>query len=315
MDVNYITYETLKRVFEKINEKEIKVYLIGGISAAIQANVDLYRKNEDLDLMINIEEQEKLLQLLKEMNYSVEDRRRNLTRNLVDDEGVFHALDHEFNADTNEDLLGIGIFTYEKKEGKIFTQSYAYHKKENRYIGYEHEMPERLFGLMYDNEEKVYHGVKVRCQTRAYTYLKKKRGTRDKDKLDAEIIERVLDRPDYEKIEEIKRLEKTVVSYLVEYDNDGNIVSRTRIPTFEEKIENYINSIKEKNSNMSDTEIKQVIAEDKYIKELIKNDNVLKEIIEIWKNSSETEDIAADARNIAHNYLNQIGFENISLAK
>ena len=40
-----ITYETLKRVFEKTNEKEIKVYLIGGISAAIQANVDLYRKN------------------------------------------------------------------------------------------------------------------------------------------------------------------------------------------------------------------------------------------------------------------------------
>ena len=27
---------------------KIKVYLIGGISAAIQANVDLYRKNEDL---------------------------------------------------------------------------------------------------------------------------------------------------------------------------------------------------------------------------------------------------------------------------
>ena len=66
---------------------------------------------------------------------------------------------------------------------------------------------------------------------------------------------------------------------------------------------------------MSDAEIKQIIAEDKYIKELIKNDNVLREIIEIWKNSSETEDIAADARNIAHNYLNQIGFENISLVK
>ena len=41
----------------------------------------------------------------------------------------------------------------------------------------------------------------------------------------------------------------------------------------------------------------------------------LKEIIEIWKNSSKTEDIAADARNIAHNYLNQIGFENISLVE
>ena len=305
MDENYITYETLKKVFEKINEKGIKVYLIGGISAAIQANVDLYRKNEDLDIMVNTKDLSLLIQLLEEMNYSVEDRRKNLTRNLVDEEGNFHALDHELNADGNDVLLGIGIFTYEIRDDIVFTHSYAYHKKEAKYIGYEHEIPKKLFDLMYDSEEKDYHGEKVRCQTKAYTYLRKKKGIRDKDRQDAEVVEKSLSEDDKKKMEEIKRLEKTVVSYLVEYDKEGNIISRTRIPSFEEKLENYINSIKEKNSHMSDNEIKQMILEDDLLKEIIERDNIVKEIIEIWKNSISTENIAADARKIAHNYLNQ----------
>ena len=311
MSENQITYDTLKRLFEKINANGIDVYLIGGISAAIQANVDLYRKNDDLDIMVNTEDLDTLIQILTGINYRVEDRRANLTRNLVDTKENFYALDHELNADTNDNYLGIGIFTYERKDGKVFIHSYAYHEKEEKYIGHEQEMPERLFDLMYDSKEKEYHGIKVKCQTKAYTYLRKIKGNRNKDKQDAEVIENVLDEDDYKIIDEINRLEKTVVSYLIEYDKDGNAISRKRIPSFEEKLENYINSIRDRNIHMSDDEIKQMILEDNFTKKAIESDDQIKEIIEMWKNSDSTDDIAADARRIAHDYLNQTELDSM----
>lgn len=305
MSNNYITYDTLKRVFEKLNEKGISVYLVGGISAAIQANVDLYRKNDDLDIMVNTTDLISLVQVLTELNYTVEDKRKNLTGNLVDEKDIFHAIDHELNADTNDSLLGIGIFTYEKRDDKVYTHSYAYHEKEGKCIGYVHEVPERLFNLMYDSEEKDYHGTKVRCQTKAYTYLRKREGIREKDKQDAEVLEEVLNDYDYERIEEIQRLEKTIVSYLIEYDKDGSIISKIRIPNFEEKLESYINSFRDNNIHLSDLEIKKMILEDISTKGLIESDSHIKDIVEIWKNSNSSDDIATDAKRIAHNYLNK----------
>ena len=85
-------------------------YLMGGISAAIQTNQDLYRQNNDIDIMCNEGELSRLVEILQKIGYSVDDRRGIKTRNVVDSQGHFQAIDHELNAYTkNKNMLGVGI--------------------------------------------------------------------------------------------------------------------------------------------------------------------------------------------------------------
>ena len=87
------TYDTLFQIFSKLDG--VNVYLIGGISAAIQTNQDLYRQNSDIDIMCNEEELSRFVQILQKIGYSVDDRRGIKTRNVVDEHGHFQAMDNE----------------------------------------------------------------------------------------------------------------------------------------------------------------------------------------------------------------------------
>ena len=114
------TYTTIKKVYSEINKNGINAYMIGGISSAIQAGIDLYRQNDDIDLMVSKEDLLQLIEGLQNIGYSVEDKRG-------DSAGVFHPADHELNADINSsDMLGVGIFVFERKEGTVIINSYAY---------------------------------------------------------------------------------------------------------------------------------------------------------------------------------------------
>ena len=55
------TYDTLFQIFSKLDGAN--AYLIGGISAAIQTNQDLYRQNSDIDIMCNEEELSRFVQI------------------------------------------------------------------------------------------------------------------------------------------------------------------------------------------------------------------------------------------------------------
>ena len=102
------TYNTLSKIFSKLDGAN--AYLMGGISAAIQTNQDLYRQNNDIDIMCNEGELSRLVEILQKIGYSVDDRRGIKTRNVVDSQGHFQAIDHELNAYTkNKNMLGVGI--------------------------------------------------------------------------------------------------------------------------------------------------------------------------------------------------------------
>ena len=191
-DEYHRTYDTLSKVFRSL--KGIDAFLVGGISAAIQTNQDLYRKNDDLDIMCKEDDLEYLIDNLKKLGYVVDDKRDIRTGNIVDRDGNFHPADHELNADTNnKKILGIGIFTYQIRENEVITHSYAFHEKEGRVIGAEKVMPKELFDLMYDSRVVDYKGMKLKSQSKEYIFLTKSRGKREKDKLDASIIVPYLD--------------------------------------------------------------------------------------------------------------------------
>ena len=297
------TYNTIKKVYNEVNMFDINAYMIGGISSAIQANIDLYRQNDDIDLMVEKKDLEKLIESLKKLGYRVADKRANLTENYVDADGVFHPMDHELNADTdNANMLGVGIFVFERKDGTVITNSYAYDEREGYVIGIQKVMPEELFDLMYSSDKIDYKGTQVRCQSKEFTYLSKSKGTREKDKMDANVIEYYICYEEQKRIERIKRLQKRVEQYKVMYDKDGNIISSEKFPRIEDKIAMFISEIASKNVGTPNAEIKKMVLSNDFVKGIMQQDEDIKNIMQIWQETQVEGDISDIARKIAHEY-------------
>ena len=281
-DEYHKTYDTLSKIFSKTDG--IDLYLIGGISAAIQTNRDLYRQNDDIDIMCREEQLPFLIEFLQKAGYRVDDRRGIKTRNTVDIDGQFHAMDHELNADTkSKKLLGVGIFTYSIKGNEVITHSYSYHEKEGRVIGVEKVMPKELFDMIYNNTPVDYKGIKLKTQSKEYTYMSKSRGTREKDKLDASIIEPTLDEKSMEKISKIRELEARTKEYKLAFDKDGKVESRHRVPSLEDKVNSLLTSLYISSSTKTPEQIvNDVLQSEQYSRVIIEHPEI-NSLINEWK--------------------------------
>lgn len=110
--------------------------MAGGISSAIQARIDLYRQNSDIDLLVDEKELSQLIEILIKLGYDVEDKRNVFTNNFIDTNGDFHAGCHDINANIHSsEMLGVGIFVFEKRNGSIIQNIYAYDERESAFIG------------------------------------------------------------------------------------------------------------------------------------------------------------------------------------
>lgn len=279
------TYDTLSKMSNLLDG--IDAYLIGGISAAILANQDLYRQNDDLDIMCNEEDLPKLIKQLQEIGYTVDDRRNIKTRNLVTSNGNFQPVDHELNADTeNNNMLGIGIFTYQVKGNLVITHSYAFEEKERKYVGTEKVMAKELFDLMYDNKIVEYKNLKLKTQSKEYVYINKSKGSREKDKLDASVIKPILDDKSKIKINRIKELDAQARTYRLIYNKNGKVISRTRYPTLEEKFFTYLDTLFMNSTTKSPKQIiEDVLKSDDYRK-ISKNHPEINSLIKSWEKKS-----------------------------
>ena len=97
--------------------------------------------------------------------------------------------------------------------------------------------------MIYNNTLVDYKGIKLKTQSKEYTYMSKSRGTREKDKLDASIIEPTLDEKSMEKISKIRELEARTKEYKLVFDKDGKIESRHRVPSLEDKVNSFLTSL------------------------------------------------------------------------
>lgn len=270
------TYNTIFSVCNKISKKNINAFLIGGISASIQTQTDLYRQNDDLDLMVDSKDLDKLLKILEKIGYSVEDKRGIKTNNFVDKSGKFHPMDHELNADTERnDLLGIGIFVYTKENGQVTLNSYSKNEKEGCVIGSRKVIPEELFNLMYNSEKIEYKGTKLMSASKEYTYMIKSKGKREKDLQDAKLLEDYIRDEELEKIKRIKQLEHRTQHYLDKYDETGTIISSQKVPGLEDTIKKFIYSYVESNPDLDSKEIlAKIMHEDSVIKIMEQREDV-----------------------------------------
>jgi hypothetical protein len=276
------TYDTLLKVFGKLDG--IDVYLIGGISAAIQTNQDLYRQNNDIDIMCKEEDLSRLIEILQKIGYSIDDRRGTKTRNRVSLDGYFQARDHELNATTrNRNMLNIGIFTYQVKDNEVIICSYGFEEKEGKTIGTEKVIPIELFNLMYDGRIIEYKGIKLKTQSKEYIYMTKSRGSREKDKLDTSVIEPTLDDKSKVKITRIKELETKARTYRLLYGKGEEVKSRIKLPTQEEKVNAYLDILFMKDITKTPEEIIVDVLQSEEYHKIIGSHPEIDSLIEAWK--------------------------------
>lgn len=236
------TYDTLSKIFGKLDN--IDAYLVGGISSSIQTNQNLYRQNSDIDIMCKEEDLPKIIKKLQEIGYSIEDKRGIKTNNIIDVNGNFKVGCHDINTSIkNSNLLGVGLFVYKINNNEVTTYSYAFDERIGRFVGTEKVIPKELFDMIYNNTLVDYKGIKLKTQSKEYTYMSKSKGKREKDKLDASIIEPTLDEKSMEKISKIRELEARTKEYKLVFDKNGKIESRHRVLSLEDKVNSFLTSL------------------------------------------------------------------------
>lgn len=279
------TYDTLSKVFGQLDT--IDVFIIGGISAAIQTKQDLYRQNSDIDIMCNEEDLSILIKTLQKLGYSIDDRRNIKTRNIINLDGHFQARDHELNANTRKkNMLGVGMFTYQTIGNDVITHSYAFEEKEGKFVGIEKVIPKELFNLMYDSKTVDYKGLKLKTESKEYIYLTKSKGSREKDNLDVSIIKAVLDDESKRKIDRIGELEAKTKTYKLLYKKDGSIESRIKLPTLEEKINVYLNNLFLKYQNKTPEQITTELRQSNEYQRMIVDHPEIDILIKNWQEKS-----------------------------
>lgn len=281
-DEYHTTYDTLSKIFGELDD--IDAYLVGGISSAIQTNQDLYRQNSDIDIMCKEEDLPKIIKKLQEIGYSIEDKRGIKTNNTIDINGDFKVGCHDINTSIkNSNLLGVGLFVYKINNDKVTTYSYAFDERIGRFVGTEKVIPKELFDMIYNNTPVDYKGIKLKTQSKEYTYMSKSRGTREKDKLDASIIEPTLDEKSMEKISKIRELEARTREYKLVFDKDGKIELREKIPSLEDKVNSYLDSLFAKSSTKTPEQIvNDVLQSEQYSRVIIEHPEIHL-LINEWK--------------------------------
>ena len=281
-DEYHTTYDTLSKIFGELDD--IDAYLVGGISSAIQTNQDLYRQNSDIDIMCKEEDLPKIIKKLQEIGYSIEDKRGIKTNNTIDINGDFKVGCHDINTRiNNSNLLGVGLFVYKINKDEVTTYSYAFDERIGRFVGTEKVIPKELFDMIYNNTPVDYKGIKLKTQSKEYTYMSKSRGIREKDKLDASIIEPTLDEKSMEKISKIRELEARKKEYKLVFDKDGNIESRHRVPSLEDKVNSLLTSLYRSSSTKTPEQIvNDVLQSEQYSRVIIEHPEI-NSLINEWK--------------------------------
>ena len=308
-DEYHRTYDTLSKIFAELDN--IDAYLVGGISSAIQTNRDLYRQNSDIDIMCKEEHLPKIIKKLQEIGYSIEDRRGIKTNNIIDSNGNFKAGCHDIDTKPKSSrLLEVGLFVYKINNDEVTTCNYAFDEKIGKFIGTERVIPKELFDMIYNNVAVDYKGIKLKTQSKEYTYMSKSRGTREKDKLDASIIEPTLDKKSIEKISRIRELEAKTKEYKLLFDKDGRIESRLRVPSFEDKVNSYLTSLYMKSSTKTPEQIANDVLQSEQYDRVVIDHPEINSLIKEWQEKNKHYTYKDKIRLVTHDYTKRLqGFD------
>lgn len=194
-------------ISSKLNELSIEFYIVGAIGAYIDANIPLQRKHDDLDLMIEEKDIERLKEIFKETNFEFFDNRFTSDKTL--NEYGYPEGEHEVYAKLKNSDFHIGFFIYHKN-----TDSYTvceYFKDNNRQKKLERTLPLEIFNYQYNNTPINYLGNTIKVVRKELIYKNKFVMNREKDLFDIKLLEPTISQNILNKLKGLSKVRKTKI--------------------------------------------------------------------------------------------------------
>ena len=193
-------HKLVLETFDKFNQligTRFDAYYTGGLMGYLATNHKLERYHGDLDLFINEEQLNALCELTKQSNdFEFISNMNNKEQN-----------GHEFKIQYKGTPMSIGLFLFERtKENGMIIKEY-YHKDnnpENELLVNQQHLDPEYAKLSFSDQIREHDGIPYKMQSLESIYNSKK-GSRPKDKYDADIIK---DNIDVNVEEEISRRKK-----------------------------------------------------------------------------------------------------------
>ena len=198
-------------VCDKLNNIGIEYYVVGALGAYIDRNIDLTREHEDIDIMILEKDIDKLKKIFKHTDYTFIDKRKSSTK-ILNDKGFTEGEEHDVYATLKGTDFHIGFFVIDKDENNYSTIDYFVDNGvQKRLI---RTLPIRYFNYQYDDNYKIYNGIKLKTTRLETVYNNKLNMDREKDLYDVRIFEKYINKSIIDKMKGKSKFRHTSIEVL-----------------------------------------------------------------------------------------------------
>lgn len=182
--------EQLKHICDELNKIDINYYVVGALAGYIDCDLNLIRNHDDVDIMIPEKDIEKVKSIFNNSNYIFYDNRTTSDK-VLSDKGYTEGKYHEVYAQYKYNDFHIGFLLYEKDE-KSFSVI-EYFRDNNVQKKLIRILPIKYFPLQYNDDFKIYRGIKLKTSRVECIYLNKKNMGREKDLFDINVFGKYID--------------------------------------------------------------------------------------------------------------------------
>lgn len=185
------------------NELDIDYYIVGALPCFLKSGMQLFRYHDDIDIMINESDIEKVCEAVRLMGYEMHDDRFPSVERFYEIES--NKPPHTVLAQNPNNEFHIGFFTFRREQDNSITmREYEHYIEDDRVVTDVLERRSDPIGtlLRYDENETVYNGTSFKTGTVENVYHLKEYTKRPKDITDMRKLEPFIN---FEKLNEIKK--------------------------------------------------------------------------------------------------------------
>ena len=194
-------------ISSKLNELNIEFYIVGAIGAYIDANIPLQRAHDDLDLMIEETNIDKLNQVFKDTEFEFHDNR--FTSDKVLNQYGYPEGEHEVFAKLKNSDFHIGFFIFYRKENTYTICEYF--NQDGKQKKLERTLPIEIFNFQYNPSPINYLKNNIRVVRKELIYKNKFVMNREKDLFDIKMLEQKIDKHILENLKGLSKIRKTTI--------------------------------------------------------------------------------------------------------
>lgn len=231
-DNHHLINTSLKYFCDLFNKFGIDYYIVGALPCFLKTNQKLFRYHDDIDIMINEKDIDKLPELMEISGYKFYDDRFPSRERY--DEMQINKPPHTVLAQNMNNEFHLGFFCFKReKDNSITMREYSHRLESDRVVVDVLERQSSVIGtsLRYDENPTFYNGTSFRTSSIESVYNLKSFTQRPKDIIDLKKLEPFIDKKKLEMINKYKNSNVLIqdVNYSPNYQDKKEEVGKTLI--------------------------------------------------------------------------------------